>query len=399
MILFYLVETQGIITMRITQTEKSSIFGKMKIFLIFGTRPEAIKLFPVYQALIKNTQITVKICLTSQQRQLQDQIFDIFEVKADYDLNLMLPNQSLSGLTSRILSSLNPILQKEQPDWVLVHGDTTTAFAGALSAFNERIKVAHVEAGLRSGDLTNPFPEEANRICVDKISSVLFAPTLKAKQNLLNEGHSESTIHVTGNTAIDMILYATTHRTKNLKCNFNYKYKSAGEKKIILVTLHRRENIDCAIAEVASAIAELATRDDLQFIIPVHPNPNVKKILDKALGHQKNVFLINPVSYFEFISLMKESFLIITDSGGIQEEAPTLNVPVLVARETTERPEAVEVGAAKLVGTKADDIISTLINLIENPTEYDKMCNAKNPFGDGKASQHIANYFLSLLAG
>ena len=371
----------------------------MKIILIFGTRPEAIKLFPVYQALIKNTQITVKICLTSQQRQLQDQMFDIFELEPDYDLNLMVPDQTLSGLTSRILSSLNPILQKEQPDWVLVHGDTTTAFAGALSAFNERIKVAHVEAGLRSGDLANPFPEEANRVCIDKISSVLFAPTLRAKQNLLKEGHDEYNIHVTGNTAIDMILYAITHRTKNLKCNFNYKYNSAGEKKIILVTLHRRENIDSAIAEVASAIAELATRDDLQFVIPVHPNPNVKKILNKTLCDQQNVYLINPISYFEFIGLMKESFLIITDSGGIQEEAPTLNVPVLIARENTERPEAVDVGAAKLVGTKAVDMVRTITNLIENPTEYHRMSNAKNPFGDGKASQRIASYFSSLLAG
>ena len=393
---FYLVETLEIITKRVTLIEKSSIFGEMKIILIFGTRPEAIKLFPVYQELIKNRQLIVKICLTSQQRELQDQVFDIFEVEADYDLNLMVQNQTLSGLTSKILSVLTPILQKEQPDWVLVHGDTTTAFAGALSAFNERIKVAHIEAGLRSGDLANPFPEEANRVCIDKISSVLFAPTQKAKQNLLNEGHPESTIHVTGNTAIDMILHATTHRIKNLQCNFSYN--SVDKKKLILVTMHRRENIDSAIAEVASAITVLATRDDLQFVIPVHPNPKVKKILNKTLCGQQNVFLINPITYFEFIGLMQKSFLIITDSGGIQEEAPTLNVPVLVARETTERPEAVDVGAAKLVGTKATDIIRTITSLIENPTEYDKMRNTKNPFGDGKASHHIASFFFSLLA-
>ena len=369
----------------------------MKIILIFGTRPEAIKLFPVYRQLLKCRQICVKICLTSQQRQLQDQIFDIFKVKADYDLDLMVPNQTLSGLTSRILSSFTPILQEEQPDWVLVHGDTTTAFAGALSAFNERIKVAHVEAGLRSGDLTNPFPEEANRVCIDKISSVLFAPTIKAKHNLLKEGHSESIIYVTGNTAIDMIFYATNHSKKNLNYDFDEKYSSATDKKIILVTLHRRENIESAIAEVSSAIAELANRDDLQFVVPVHPNPNVKKILNKALGNQKNVFLIKPISYFKFIGLMRKSFLIVTDSGGIQEEAPTLNVPVLVARETTERPEAVDVGAAKLVGTKAGDVVRAILHLIENPAEYDKMRNAKNPFGDGKASQHIAEYFCSLL--
>ena len=366
-------------------------FKSKKILFIFGTRPEAIKMAPVIKSFQKESCFETRICITAQHREMLDQVLHFFELQPDYDLDLMQKNQDLTTLTSRALVALKVPFEDFKPDLVLVHGDTTTTMTASLAAFYAGIKVGHVEAGLRTFNLQSPFPEELNRQFTSKIADFHFAPTQQAQANLVAENILEEKIVITGNTVIDA-LQETVVKIKNLKPSF-----AAGipfeSKKIILVTGHRRENFGDGMQRVCNVLKEIAlAREEVHFVYPVHLNPNVQTVVEKTLGGVSNISLIAPLEYPDFVWLLNESYFIITDSGGVQEEAPSLGKPVIVTRDTTERPEAVNAGTVKLVGTNAEQLKTEVLELIDNVEAYKKMSSAHNPYGDGKAAQRIVDF-------
>lgn len=359
---------------------------------MFGTRPEAIKMAPVLGALLKRKHIETRVCVTAQHRQMLDQVLELFCIRPQYDLNIMKSGQGLTEITSEILLRLDTIVKEFKPNRILVHGDTTTTMAASLAAFYRKIPVGHVEAGLRTGNRYSPWPEEMNRKITSAIADLHFAPTEAARDNLLCEGVEAKRIVVTGNTVIDALMsvverFRTDHSLNNtMKKSFGYL---DGKKKLILVTGHRRENFGSRFEGICSALSRLAQRNAVQIVYPVHLNPNVQEPVKRILGDQTNIFLIEPQDYLPFVFLMKQSYLIITDSGGVQEEAPSLGKPVLVMRDTTERPEAVEAGTVRLVGADPDRIVAEAEKLINDCAEYKKMTLIHNPYGDGCASQRI----------
>jgi len=378
-----------------------------KILTVFGTRPEAIKMAPLVKELEKEKVFESKVCVTAQHREMLDQVLEIFDIKPDYDLNIMKPNQDLYDITSNILLGIKKVLDDFKPDLVLVHGDTTTTFATTLASFYKKIAVGHIEAGLRTGNIYSPWPEEANRKLTGVLAKYHFAPTNTAKENLLKEGIKEENIIVTGNTVIDALFLALEKikQDKNLEQEIINKINSKISThysllttNYILITGHRRENFGEGFINICEAIKELAIKyPDFNFVYPVHLNPNVRKPVNEILSDLDNVFLIEPLDYLPFVYLMSKSYLILTDSGGIQEEAPSLGKPVLVMRDTTERPEALEAGTVKLVGTDKEKIIKEVSKLIEEKDEYDKMSTSINPYGDGIASKRIVEFLKETL--
>jgi UDP-N-acetylglucosamine 2-epimerase (non-hydrolysing) len=368
----------------------------MKTLTVFGTRPEAIKLAPVLTELQKFSEIESRVCVTAQHREMLDQVLRIFEITPDYDLNLMRPNQSLSQITADALLSLESVIQRERPDVVIAQGDTTTAFVASLAAFYAQIKIARVEAGLRTGNKHSPFPEEINRLLADHLADLHFAPTARAKENLLREGIPSEKIFVTGNTVIDA-LQRVWARVKDRKLPEGFPVPAEilsqierKEKKLLLVTGHRRESFGPEFENICLGLKKIAqSYSDVVLIYPVHLNPNVRAPVQKILKDQKRVFLIEPLDYEQFVWLMGRAYLILTDSGGIQEEAPALGVPVLVMRKVTERPEAIEAGTARLVGTDSESIFREAAQLLEDHDAYEQMARAVNPFGDGHAAERI----------
>jgi UDP-N-acetylglucosamine 2-epimerase (non-hydrolysing) len=367
-----------------------------KILLIFGTRPEAIKLCPVIRSLRDYGAFDVKVCVTAQHREMLDQVLEAFGVKPDYDLDLMLPSQTLFASTSRILAGLEPVLDSERPDMVVVQGDTTTTLCGALAAFYLHIPVAHVEAGLRTGDLRQPFPEEMNRVLTSHLASLHFAATEQAAENLRQEGVRPASISITGNTGIDAVLYVRDGLEQGRLRSGAWPQLDPG-KKLIVVTAHRRESFGEGFERICRALGELANRDDVQIVYPVHPNPSVQDPVQRLLAGHPNIRLIEPLSYVPFVDLMRRAYLLITDSGGIQEEGPSLGKPILVLREKTERPEAVTAGTVKLVGTGQRGIVNEATLLLENRELYDRMARVHNPYGDGQASARISGLIHSFL--
>lgn len=384
-----------------------------KILAIFGTRPEAIKMAPVVKQLKTYPEkVHVQVCVTGQHRQMLDQVLGLFAISPDYDFNLMQANQTPNYVASQVLLHLDNLLGEVKPDWILVQGDTTTVMAAAVAAHNRRVKIGHVEAGLRTYDRNNPFPEEMNRVVTDHVSDLHFAPTGQAARNLLQEGIRETSIHVTGNTVIDALQWVVRqpatpdvedllHRvgvTNNHKVGSASTQATAshtsGERVLILVTAHRRENFGQPIRNICHALQLLSERGDVQIIYPVHMNPNIREPVHELLGESPGITLLSPVDYLTLVHLMKHSHLILTDSGGIQEEAPSLGVPVLVLREATERPEAVEAGAARLVGTDAQQIFKQSQLLLDDATTYNRMSKARNPYGDGLAAERIAQVLI-----
>ncbi|MBL4932684.1 non-hydrolyzing UDP-N-acetylglucosamine 2-epimerase [Clostridium paridis] len=369
---------------------------KIKVMTIFGTRPEAIKMAPLVKELEKREGIDSKVCVTAQHREMLDQVLDYFEIDTDYDLNIMKNKQTLTGITSRVLEGLDAVFEEEKPDMILVHGDTTTTFGGALAAFYKQIKVGHVEAGLRTFDKYFPFPEEMNRKLTGSLADLHFAPTIGSKENLLREGINEKDIYVTGNTVID----AMEHTVKE-----EYKFETEElnhidfeKKKVIMITAHRRENWGEGIENICTALKRIVEENkDAELVYLVHLNPVVKDVVFKHLNDKERVHLLPPQDTKETHNLMKKSFMVMTDSGGLQEEAPHLGKPVLVLRDVTERPEAVAAGTVKLVGTDVEKIITEANKLLNDKVEYEKMSKAVNPYGDGKASIRIVdaieNYF------
>lgn len=365
-----------------------------KILIVFGTRPEAIKMAPVVKAFKKETgSFETKVCVTAQHREMLDQVLDFFDIQPDYDLNLMKPNQNLFSLTGDILNGLKPVLDEFKPDVVLVHGDTTTSTTTALAAFYAGAKVGHVEAGLRTYNKLAPFPEEINRQLTGRIADYHFAPTSQSRDNLLNELVREDSIVVTGNTVIDA-LKESVERVKNASGNelIDSLKDLAGDDDIVLVTGHRRENFGDGFLNICAALKEIAQNFEGKVIYPVHLNPNVQKPVKELLGDIDNVKLIAPLPYEAFVWMMNRSKLIITDSGGVQEEAPSLGKPVLVMRDTTERPEAVDAGTVVLVGTNKERIVSEALDLLNNTERYTSMSALHNPYGDGKAAQRIVDF-------
>ncbi len=370
-----------------------------KVLSVFGTRPEAIKMAPVVLALQNSECIESIVCVTAQHRQMLDQVLNLFQIRPDYDLDLMAPNQDLFDITSKVLLGLRNVLREAKPDIVLVHGDTTTCFAAGLAAFYENIKVGHIEAGLRTGNLRAPFPEEANRTLVGRITDFHFAPTALSKNNLLAEGVAESNIIVTGNTVIDALLIVRDKVT-NLPLQqwqhyFGeslYQTVTDPSRKLILITGHRRENFGQGFIDLCNAIKQLASNHpDWDLVYPVHLNPNVQKPVYQILDDLNNVFLIDPLDYQPFVWMMNQCDLILTDSGGIQEEGPSLGKPVLVMREVTERPEAIEAGTVLLVGTDKEKIVSGVENVLMDKIMYARMSKAHNPYGNGKACEKIVD--------
>lgn len=356
------------------------------ILLVAGTRPEAIKLAPLVKELRSREGFEVKLCATAQHRHMLDQVLETFELQADFDLDLMSPNQTLPQLTSRLFAALPQVLEEARPDCVVVQGDTTSAFAGALSAYYQKLRVAHVEAGLRTGNPYAPFPEEMNRRLITPLARWHFAPTQAAKENLLAEAVPEWQIHVTGNTVIDALL-STARRAAPLP----EALRLEPGQKLVVVTGHRRESFGGGIENVCQALLNLArNHSELRILYAVHPNPNVRKPVEKLLGAVPNIRLIEPPDYVLFVALMREAYFLITDSGGVQEEAPALGKPVLVTRDTTERPEAVQAGCACLVGTNTQAILAQAEKLLNDPQAYQRMACAGSPFGDGQASRRIA---------
>lgn len=370
-----------------------------KILSIFGTRPEAIKMAPVILNLKSQIpNLKSKICVTAQHRDMLDDVLTLFKIRPDYDLNIMKENQSLDQLTCRGMEKLTPILKKEKPDLVLVHGDTTTAFLASLACFYLKIPVGHVEAGLRSYDYLNPFPEEANRRVADALCSLHFAPTQSSKKNLLKENISSKGILVTGNTVIDALQWAVRQphkfQNKTLK-KFLDSSLFALRSSLILVTAHRRENFGAPLINICSALRQIADQHpDASIVYPVHLNPNVQSTVKKILSDHQGILLLPPLNYFDLCHLMKKSYLVVTDSGGLQEEAPSLGKPVLVLRKITERPEAVRTGTVKIIGTEKEKIINEITRLLTDPAAYKKMANAVNPYGDGQASERIVQFIL-----
>ncbi|WP_391088858.1 non-hydrolyzing UDP-N-acetylglucosamine 2-epimerase [Vibrio sp. NH-UV-68] len=367
--------------------------SKKKVLTVFGTRPEAIKMAPLVHALAEDERFEAKCCVTAQHREMLDQVLYLFDITPDYDLNLMKPGQTLNDVTARILIELKPVLQEFKPDVVLVHGDTATTFAASLAAYYEQIAVGHVEAGLRTGNLHSPWPEEANRRLTGALTKYHFAPTQVSKDNLLRENFTEADISITGNTVIDALLLIQNKITHDeslrneIAAGFPFLDES---KKIILVTGHRRESFGGGFERICEALAITAKQHpEAQIVYPMHLNPNVREPVNRILSNVKNVHLIEPQQYLPFVYLMTKANIILTDSGGIQEEAPSLGKPVLVMRDTTERPEAVAAGTVKLVGTEIHRIVSSLHVLLTDNNEYEKMSFAHNPYGDGKACQRI----------
>lgn len=366
----------------------------IKIMLCFGTRPEAIKMAPLYHELKKNS-FKVKVCVTAQHREMLDQVLDFFEIAPDYDLNLMQANQTLNGLSANILLKIDEVLSIEKPDLVLVHGDTTTSSMVALAAFHLGIQVGHVEAGLRTYNKLAPFPEELNRQITSRIADIHFTPTKQATQNLLNEGISQNAIVETGNTVIDALFWTIKKIDEayyKLAEIEQLKKMIFPKKKMILVTGHRRENFGEGLQNLCEALLKISERNDVTILYPVHLNPNVKDVVYELLSYKKNIYLISPVSYPAFVWLMQQSFLIITDSGGVQEEAPSLGKPVLVTREVSERPEGIIAGFSNLVGTDPKKIISTVNTILDDFVGFQ---NLKNPYGNGDASKRIVDYLLN----
>ena len=367
----------------------------LKVMTVIGTRPEAIKMAPVIKSLMNySEQVESVVCVTGQHREMLDQALQIFGIVPDYDLNLMNPNQSLSLLTANLLTALDKVITTEKPDWLLVQGDTTTAMVASLVAFYHRVKLGHIEAGLRTNDKFQPYPEEINRRIADILADAYFAPTQNSRMNLIKEGVPSELIVVTGNTVIDalmMISQRVADRPLDPRICTDIKNRL-----LILVTVHRRESFGKPLEDICKAIAKIALcyQNKIQIVYPVHLNPNVRTTVNEVLSGIPNISLIEPVDYEELVSLMRNAYLILTDSGGIQEEAPSLNKPVLVLREATERPEAIESGAAKLIGTDPDKIFSETIRLIEEPKSYHKMSTAISPYGDGQASDRITQFLL-----
>ena len=370
-----------------------------KVLLVFGTRPEAIKMAPLVKAFENEPSIESKVCVTAQHREMLDQVLEMFDIKPDYDLNIMKPGQDLFDVTSNVLLGLKDVLNDFSPDVVLVHGDTTTTSSASLASFYNKIKVGHVEAGLRTGDMYSPWPEEANRQITGVLANYHFAPTTTSANNLLKENKNPKDIVVTGNTVIDALFLALDKIEKNdeLKSkiieSINSQYELKDDKKIILVTGHRRENFGDGFINICEALKTIALNNpDIDIVYPVHLNPNVQKPVKEILSNTPYVYLIYPLQYEQFIYMMNKSYFIITDSGGVQEEAPSLGKPVLVMRDTTERPEAVEAGTVKLVGTNKESIINEAQKLLDDENEYNTMSKAHNPYGDGKACERIINF-------
>ncbi len=366
---------------------------KPKVVTIFGTRPEAIKLFPVVKALASRSSLQSLCCVTAQHREMLDQVLEIAEITPDFDLDVMRADQSLDELTARLLTGIGKILDELEPQRVIVQGDTATAMCGALAAYYRKIPVSHVEAGLRSYNIYHPWPEEVNRKIIGNIADQHFAPTETSAEALRKENVSDEQITITGNTVIDALLM-TSDKVKDksqLNSSLESLFKKFSDKKIIGVTSHRRENFGDGLTNIAAALTEIARRNDVALIFPVHLNPNVRAIMNDALGGLDNVALIEPLDYHNFVALLNACEFMLTDSGGVQEEAPALGKPVLVMRDTTERPEGITAGTALLVGTNKDLIVKESFKLLDNKDHYDQMAKAHNPFGDGQASARIAD--------
>lgn len=373
----------------------------LKVLSVFGTRPEAIKMAPLVKALAAEEEFDAKVCVTAQHREMLDQVLELFEITPDYDLNLMQAGQDLYDITTGVLLGLRDVLKEFQPDIVLVHGDTATTFAATLAAFYQQIPVGHVEAGLRTGNMYSPWPEEANRVLTGRIAAIHFAPTDRNKKALLNDHVLADAITVTGNTVIDALQWVVNkiESSNELKNNIYITLKQAGldttalDNRYVLVTGHRRENFGSGFENICQALRNLATANPTtHFIYPVHLNPNVQEPVKRLLGDVNNVHLIKPLGYEPFVYLMQQAYLVLTDSGGVQEEAPGLGKPVLVMRDTTERPEAIEAGTVKLVGTDAALIVSEVQKLLDDTQIYQRMSAAHNPYGDGKASERIVDF-------
>lgn len=365
----------------------------MKVLSVFGTRPEAVKMAPIVRLLKQTAGVEARVCVTAQHRQMLDQVLHLFEITPDYDLNLMRDDQSLAQLSAAIFTHLDPVLADFQPDWVLAQGDTTTVVITSLLAYYRRIKFGHVEAGLRTHDKWQPFPEEINRRVAGVSADMHFAPTEWSKQNLLREGIDENIIKITGNTVIDALQYVSKQPepqeitqliTNQLRTN-----------KLILVTAHRRENFGQPIEDVCRALIEIAKRGDVEIVYPVHMNPNVQEPVNRLLKGVKHITLLPPLDYLPLVHLMKHATLILTDSGGIQEEAPAFGIPTLVLREVTERPEGVAAGTLKLVGTATNRVVEETTRLLEDPAAYEKMARAANPYGNGHAAENILQALMA----
>ncbi len=362
------------------------------VLLVFGTRPEAIKMAPVHRALASDGRFRVKVCVTAQHREMLDQVLELFSIEPAYDLDLMRPGQDLTSVTASVLEGLKEVLQDAAPDFVLVHGDTTTTMAASLAAYYARIPVGHVEAGLRTGDIYSPWPEEMNRRLTGAIAALHFAPTEGAQANLLREGVTEDRDAVTGNTVIDALLTVIEQVRATDEADFLQRFDGIDfSRSLVLVTGHRRESFGRGFEQICEALAKLAETPDVEIVYPVHLNPNVQEPVQRVLGSLPNVHLLEPQEYLSFLFLMDRARLVITDSGGIQEEAPSLGKPVLVMRTTTERPEAVDAGTVRLVGTEVDAIVNATRELLLDEERYRSMSVAHNPYGDGKASQRIAD--------
>lgn len=368
-----------------------------KVLAVFGTRPEAIKMAPVVKALGKTPNVSLAVAVTAQHREMLDQVLKLFDIVPDHDLDIMKPGQGLHEITSNVLTGLKPVFQKVRPDLVLVHGDTTTTLATSLAAYYDRIPVGHVEAGLRTGNIYSPWPEEINRKVAGAITRLHFAPTEKSRQNLIREGVPDAHVHVTGNTVIDALLnvVARLERDPQTSAALDEQLGLDPSRRMVLVTGHRRESFGGGFERICDALRRLAERPDVHIIYPVHLNPNVIGPVKERLGDIGNISLIAPQDYLPFVHLMRRADVILTDSGGVQEEAPSLGKPVLVMRDTTERPEAVEAGTVKLVGTDSDLIVAEITRLLDDPAAYDAMAKAHNPYGDGLAAGRIRDAILS----
>jgi UDP-N-acetylglucosamine 2-epimerase (non-hydrolysing) len=364
----------------------------MKVMMVFGTRPEAIKMFPVIHALRAQPGIDTRVCVTAQHREILDQVLEIARIVPDVDLDVMTPNQSLDALLARLVTGLGETFDAERPDRILVHGDTLTTMAATLAAYFRKIPVGHVEAGLRSGNIYHPWPEEVNRKVTGAVADLHFAPTETAAAALRAENVPADRIHITGNTVIDALLatMARVEEEPELAAGLDTLAARFAGKRIIAVTSHRRENFGDGMKAIADAIAGIAARSDVAVIFPIHPNPHVRSAMEPILGGLANVALIDPLDYPHFVRLLGMSDIVLTDSGGVQEEAPSLGKPVLVMRETTERPEGIEAGTAKLVGTDKNHIVTEIFSLLDDDSAYSAMARAHNPFGDGKAAERIA---------
>ena len=368
-----------------------------KVLVVFGTRPEAIKCFPVVAALKKHPGVQVQVCVTAQHRDMLDQVLSVADLKPDIDLDLMTHGQTLPGLTAAAVARLSQVVADVRPDWLLVQGDTTTAMSAAMAAFYNRVPVGHIEAGLRSGDIYSPWPEEVNRKIVSAIAAMHFAPTQTSRQNLLKENVADEAIVVTGNTVIDALLH-TQHRLEHDAGMERYLAilpQLDPRKKLVLVTTHRRENFDGGLQRVFAALKVLAARGDVQIVLPVHPNPNVRDTVNAHLSGIADIMLIDPLEYIPFVALMCRAHIVLTDSGGVQEEAPSLGKPVLVLRDTTERPEGIAAGTALLLGTDTDAIVAKASELLDSDAAWRKMAQRQNPYGDGRAAERIAESIVN----